>query len=635
MRNVSYRFLCIVAFVLFVNLLLFRPIGSGTGVLFFGALWIMMVGLFGGLSNSFSKKATLVTGGAASVLLYQLLFATGQMRTTLSIVGLLGVTGYLCYLLMKQYFPRGILESALSLLGVVFEYMVGWFRIAVYLIIPAGMNTVRAELRAKKGKEERGRLMTYVMGILVGLPVVWFMTSLLVSGDPIFSAYVHGLVSQEFWDQLPGRLVISGILLVILLPTTVMKSGRTYRSPLSFVTELAPVRELSIVVAMVMAVLSTYLAVQWPYIFATVAQETSLSQFGVATYSEYVNKGFVELTMVAFVVFAISWISFLAYRSRVDEKFSQVLLILQALLGVAFVTFIVSIVRRVLLYTAYHGLSISRIYGLLLLLWLMGMVVTLVWRYVSRRGRLAIAEIVWTASVYFLAVGVNWHNLVLRYPPTVNGKVDNVYLARTSADGYMGWLQSYDWARTVILERGLENKSVLVAEDRRDIYYAGEIVTSTATNFDRFIKKYGTDEEIRAYFRAVLESNGIGFPDTTKELARLHGDDWKDTVGIYPTYSYGQISGVIEDYSPSKYDNSYGYQYAEGGVLGTHTALDRAMVWNGREKEVYRMMSRDISIAEMIGVMQKQLELRKKIATQQPSERSIAIDIAPQGEFSR
>ena len=154
------------------------------------------------------------------------------------------------------------------------------------------------------------------------------------------------------------------------------------------------------IIVMVTVVLGLFLTVQWPYVFVNVAKETDLSQFGVATYSEYVTRGFGELIAVVGLLWVVSWMAILTYKYT-SPGMQKALQILHTILGLELVLFIVSIFRRVWLYQQYHGQTLSRIYGLAFLIWLSGMLVSQALRYVRRSG-LVTLEIAWSLLVIFV-----------------------------------------------------------------------------------------------------------------------------------------------------------------------------------------------------------------------------------------
>jgi hypothetical protein len=224
---------------------------------------------------------------------------------------------------------------------------------------------------------------------------------------------------------------------------------------------------------MVAMVIGVFLVVQWPYIFVNVAKETDLSKFGVATYSEYVTRGFGELVSVVGVLWGVSWMAILT-SSVTSKKWQKLLIMLHAVLGVEVILFIASIMRRVWLYQEYHGLTLARIYGMAFLVWLSGMLVSQASRYIKKTG-IIVYEIIWTVLIVFGTIWLNPEKLVESNPPTINGKVDYLYLSEFSYDGYKGMVDSYKWAKN-ILETADKRVGVIKLEERREIWYATWVI---------------------------------------------------------------------------------------------------------------------------------------------------------------
>jgi len=83
--------------------------------------------------------------------------------------------------------------------------------------------------------------------------------------------------------------------------------------------------EVTVVMVITTIVLGSFLIVQWPYVFVTVAYETDLSLFGVATYSEYVRRGFIELLMATIWVYGLVWLGLIAMRNKAKSLSHSVL----------------------------------------------------------------------------------------------------------------------------------------------------------------------------------------------------------------------------------------------------------------------------------------------------------------------
>jgi len=108
------------------------------------------------------------------------------------------------------------------------------------------------------------------------------------------------------------------IFILFLAPLLIMKANR-YVSPLGWLVKVNFAREMIVVTSMVVLVMGTFLVVQWPYVFANVTLETDLSKFGVAPYSEYVKRGFVDLLKVVSLVFATAWMGVLINKNQVNS----------------------------------------------------------------------------------------------------------------------------------------------------------------------------------------------------------------------------------------------------------------------------------------------------------------------------
>ena len=225
-------------------------------------------------------------------------------------------------------------------------------------------------------------------------------------------------------------------------------------------------REFVVVMTLVSCIMAAFLIVQWQYIFVSVPAETDLSRFGVQTYSEYVTKGFIELLQVAVLLYSLLWAGLLLLRRN---NFNHMFLkMMQYVVVGEFVLFAASVLRRVHLYQAYHGLTLIRVYGALFLLWLLVMIVTLAARHMTRRPVVQY-EIIFTLIIL---VFIGLHNteafIATSSPPTVNDRVDYIYLSRLSADGVVGWKQAYNHAKEVLANPQFNSGKVIGQEDRRE-----------------------------------------------------------------------------------------------------------------------------------------------------------------------
>jgi len=278
---------------------------------------------------------------------------------------------------------------------------------------------------------------------------------------------------------------------------------RFYRlsKPVEFpkiLSKLSVTRELSIVMLGVFLVLMSFLIIQWPYVFARVPFETDLSKFGVATYSEYVKRGFVELILVGVMIYSLVWVGLIALRGK-TERSARILRFLQLAVLSEFFILLMSLFRRIYLYEVYHGWTLSRIYGGIFLILLSLMTITLTLRHAKNRGYVKIELISLTLVVLFMGIFNAESFIVNTHPPTVNKHIDYVYLSEMSSDGYEGWDQAYQYAVKTLGSLNI-NSPLITKDQRREVAYAGTILRTLTHTLDRLVSKYGSSQELRDYY---------------------------------------------------------------------------------------------------------------------------------------
>ena len=342
-----------------------------------------------------------------------------------------------------------------------------------------------------------------LLGIIIGVPLAGLVLFILMEGDAVFSHNVEELISFELTDRLISRISRSIWIFFAALPLLLLKIKRPWRSP------FAPFRvhtsSAGIIVGLVALVVGSYLVIQSEYIFASVENEPELAEFGVATFSEYVTQGFFELSLVASIIYLVLWLSVLSYRGhKAPTRLKYAAL---SLFGISSI-FIASIFRRVSLYQQYHGLSLTRVYGLLFLLWLSAMFVFLVMRFFKKRPWMYAETIV---SVAVFVIFGYWNAeayIATQNPPTVNERIDYVYLSRMSADGVAGWDKAMDFARHTLLVEDFTSDDGLIDHDERlQIAYAGTVVKNVGAIHNRNGRKFDktVSSRIQEVNKASLE----------------------------------------------------------------------------------------------------------------------------------
>ncbi len=341
----------------------------------------------------------------------------------------------------------------------------------------------------------------YLVALLVSLPVVLLLTALF-SSDPVFYHQITRLISEEFLAEIPQRFALSVFLFLLCLPLV-----HLYRKTKGYETSLATdlvARFSSLEIALTMSTLVTillysFIVIQWPYIFVKVAHETELAQYGVKTFSEYVTKGFGELIVASCILLGVIALSVIVKRN--SDRVSRIYQLVNTLLIGGYTLLLVSCMRRVSLYVEYHGLSVVRVYGSFVLVALAVIVPFVMIRF-YRRSAYLFAEVLTICLVYLLTVWFPTDSLIAHksawldwHPPTVNKRVDYMYLSRLSADGEKGWQKSYLFAKNILTKKNLLEKPILDDKDRHDIAIAGLILRNLDTNYGKLAGIYMTKDE--------------------------------------------------------------------------------------------------------------------------------------------
>lgn len=620
--------------VLFLNLFFAKPVGAtGFSLIVLGG-WIWAWQTFD------QNKQWSITGTAVLVILalLQLVTGTEKLFMLLGSLMIIGVTSL--YTWVKGVSPGGILESVLTPWWLVLEYWRGVRRVIASFWTGSWVEAAKNKVKLDESKSATARAV--VTGIVVGVPIVAWLVSLLTHADPVFAKFVQGIVSEEILKELPARLTWSTTLLVILSP--LLKIGwRGYRSPLSFLAR-GWGREMSVVLIMVVIVLASFLVVQWPYVFVQVAKETDLSAYGVATYSEYVKRGFADLLQVAGLVFGIAWASLLVTKGE-KNKVRTYLLGLQGLMGIEFAIFVISIFRRVWLYQSLHGLTLARLYGLSLLVAIVGLTFTMMGRYWRSSLRWVKIEAVWLAILVVGVMGLNLENWIVKRPPTVNNRVDYVYLSRLSEDGYSGWIKALDWSESELSTLVAAKLSGIGVDQRRTTYYSSLVLQRMAENYDRLIWQYGSEQEIKAYVTQILDweekmlnqypelaTSRIsgGREQVLREIneARktLDGKDWGKVGLVIMSGSRVRMPG---NYVFSGYDEGY-YGLYSGGLENSKrlSSWDRTLKYSYKEARTWQQFKSDVPINRLLAIMEDYWRLRLQIRTQPETERMVEVDIS-------
>lgn len=486
------------------------------------------------------------------------------LLTSLSVV--LSFTSF--YLLSLSHSVFGAVSEVLS---IPWKLGVGWLK-SFLGIVPNtfGYITKVGGFFSKflpKKKITNRFLGIFLRGLVITLPVVGLIVLLLGDADPIFAKFIDDMFSfkinfPEFIISMPTRVIQSLVVLGLIIPMALLKIEDKFISPLQSKVYAKYKGEMIMLVSALSLVLAVFLVIQFKYLFATVS-ETQLHQFGVQTYSEYVRKGFAEMTIVSIIVYLVSVTSLLVYR--VNKNGKNWLRNLNLVLLFEVLVFIGSVFRRVVLYQAEHGLTRVRVYGMMFLLMLIGLTLILCLRQVKTSFKnWYLYEIGVVVGMVFITSLINVDNLVATaFQPTVNEEVDYTYIARLSTDGLEGWEQSWEHAKESINVIG--DESMTKEDQSRKIYYAYSVIGSLKYNYRNLIAKYGTDEEKEAAGLEVEEKSEPSW-------YRMNFAQWQAYRRLTGKISYEEVQSVYDQvysiyYSPIEVNRNIQYDRSSATPL--------------------------------------------------------------------
>lgn len=636
------RLAAIVLFVLFFNVFLFHPWGSTAVVMQrIGFLTLLLAlfhhTVFQPVSRSRSRMYIAVLGATCVGLITR---ASPFPTVLLHALSLAALLFFVYEYAVTTHTIRSLLEVCLIPLRTGFEYLNGGVRL---------LGTVFAAREKQAAASSafspyRRIVQSLLVGVILGLPAVFVLTALFSNADPVFAKFMEqstrwlqNLLNADTWERFLTRTIFSVVLFGILSPLLYFVRKPREASVPSF-ARYRWTTELTVALSMIAVTVGMFLAVQWPYVFVNVPLETDLSRFGVATYSEYVMRGFFELVVASFFLYGVLWVVHILTREQ-PMQHRRFLRFTQAVVLILFAILIVSVFRRVYLYQMHHGWSLARIYGSFGLLWISILTMTFAGRLI-RQQRWVTIEMTATAAIFLCAGLWNAEAFIVRtHPPTVNKRIDYVYLSRMSPDGKDGWAHAYSYAQRVLLSETLTQQHLLDRDDRRNIAYAGSIVNNLTEEYDRLISIYGSPEERTAYYHAMLlplagRPNGEYASEAAKLLSLSENGsiDEKTLYNRLNHYRYWQ-SVVFHPQSKGNY-HFYGLMYPEQIHLKTYpNRLEHMFLWNYADTQAYQMLKKEIQPEELARLQQAFYTLYDKIVSQSESEWDYEHDLSFRSPF--
>lgn len=419
-------------------------------------------------------------GSVLFVALYNLLFYPTVIGIGLGAFFAL-VNVYLFFVRTKQ--PGNLpLAAGCSLLAVLFATAIGWrangmvqeldFLIAVFftvvsayfykkektfrwdiisfLAVPlaAGGEFLASSLQfifdhhgATLTPRHKAIVVPIVRGIVIAIPIVVILFKLLSGADPIFATLYGPLTFSPSTQLIISLALFTGAFFWGI--TAVKDRFHLHAIPPEAIPEKESMSIEALIVSLGTAILfGLFLFVQIQYLFLEVP-ETQLQHLGIniATYSEYVRQGFFQLLIAAGIATTIVAIS----ARKIHSMARPFKLVLQGSMMVVTIEtelLLLSAAKRLSLYAGAHGLTISRILGMIFLVWLSAVLILLIYSLVKRIKRIHFFIALFVISTGAL-VSVNVVPIdsivATSYPPTVNGQIDYIYIANLSSDARDAW----------------------------------------------------------------------------------------------------------------------------------------------------------------------------------------------------
>lgn len=333
----------------------------------------------------------------------------------------------LATLLLFVYFVRSFAyTSLLSLLE------------TAVLLFPHGIKQFFVVLfhsfRSATGKSS-SHVAQWIKTLTLMLLVSLLFISILSSADPVFAEVI-----RTFRDELLGRVFWSILILfgAAQALTNRLKDQKNEPWRLRFLSE----RDIATMLLSVLVIGGVFLSVQYTYLFNGSRQ--LLVNLGL-TFSEYVRKGFVEVLVATLAGGVLAYLAALKIRVLEHSSLKRMLQVGVGALLVELSLFLVSALKRDLLYVDIYGLTRTRIVGGLFLLWLAFFLVLLLFFMLRKQfseakvatGLFAASCLVWA----FINI-LNVDAVVANASPGHHEYTDYFYVALLSEDAGSAWVRT-------------------------------------------------------------------------------------------------------------------------------------------------------------------------------------------------
>jgi hypothetical protein len=302
------------------------------------------------------------------------------------------------------------------------EYLTTGFTLAAVAVV-RGFELLKpakdagaAEAADKKGAWRR--VLPYLRGLLLAVPVLLVLGGLLMAADPIFSGWIEDWLKAFDLEKIGEYIFRAGYVLVLaylfsglfahaVLPRPQMEKPDPAQPMLKGFLGFT---ETAIVLGLTNLLFAVFLIVQVRYFFGGQANITETGY----TYAEYARRGFGELLTVA--VLSLLLYLGLSVVSKLESRASQRgFTVLALLLFAQVMVMMISAYQRLTMYEQAYGLTRDRISSHTFLFWLGALLIAVIaLELLKKRGWILLAGLIAAFGFTVTLAGVNVDGQILR-----------------------------------------------------------------------------------------------------------------------------------------------------------------------------------------------------------------------------
>lgn len=359
-------------------------------------------------------------------------------------------------------------------------------------------------------------------GVLIAIPILFVLFFILQGADPIFKTLAERM-SFSINAQFVVSIIIFSVCFFWGIAAVKDKLINQENKQLKIQVEKFSIESL-IVTLSAASLFAVFLFIQLRFLFLHVP-ETELKDLGIniQTYSEYVRQGFFNLLIAsaistAIIAYVLQHLHLILTKHNIYLKISMVILALETQL------LLLSAGKRLLLYMDAHGLTRSRIYGIIFLFWLSLLLIILLVSTLKKIKKehffIAIANITLFAFLIINTISVD-SLIANKYPPTINNKIDNYYISRLSPDAASSWPSIIKNADASLQE--FEFVTQPTDEDFRKSNNLRDVLSKITEHTYYLDKKYSREKKWQAfnfseYNAYLIIQNNLGLFKTLEPL---------------------------------------------------------------------------------------------------------------------